>query len=361
MAEIENGSAAPPVPAVQVAPDAVERQSVPVSALDLGIDVAKEIKAEETRLRGAGSGLPEKGPTGPAATPPAPAAAPTGPTGPTSATTPTPPAPAATPTGPSGPAAATEKPAKVKIGGKEYTVEELEKELAKRQAPPAAVAPAEPAPPAPKEPNKEEIAQAESTWCQELAKNEGIKFNTTPDEFETILSGGKEAVELFERKLTDTCTRAIMLARKSIYSDLNPQLAQFSKALQPLTVQQVELERIATEQAFSATYPEYLPHADTAKSVAEALVKSYPKEVEKMTRDQFMQEVAAQTDRILQTEYKRWNPNATGTWRDAAKAAPAATTPPAAPATPPTPAPTPAAAAAPVVAPPAANSPAATA
>ena len=93
-----------------------------------------------------------------------------------------------------------------------------------------------------------------------------------------------------------------------------------------------------------AAYPDFKSHIDTARQVGEALLQRFPNECQQMTREQLLAEVASQTDRILQTEYQRWNPGQSGTWRDRLK--------PAAPAAP---------VAAPVVAPvvaPAANSPA---
>ena len=81
-------------------------------------------------------------------------------------------------------------------------------------------------------------------------------------------------------------------------------------------------------------YPDLKGHLDTVRQVGDALLKQYPNECAAMTREALLAEVASQTDRILQTEFKRWQPNSAGTWRDAGKAAPAAKATSAAPATP---------------------------
>jgi hypothetical protein len=304
------------------------------------------------------------------ATPPAAPAEPAAATPP--ATPPvTPPAEpaAATPPATATPPAAPAAPAKIKVGNKEYTQEELEKALNQPATPPAAsAAPAAqtpPAAPAKPEPTPEEIAQAQSNWVSEFIKDEKLSIGIAENEMEVLLSGGKDAVALFTNKMNEAVGRAVLLARKSIYTDVNPKMAEIEQLLQPLVHQNVQLEYIATKQAFLAKHTDFAPHVSTADSVAKAIVEQFPEQVRKMTREQFIDEVAAQTDRILQRNYKEWNPSATDTWRDHAKRV-AAGSAPATPATPPaTPAAQaqpgatpPATPAAPKIQPPSANSPA---
>ncbi len=61
---------------------------------------------------------------------------------------------------------------------------------------------------------------------------------------------------------------------------------------------------------------DFVPHLDRARQVAEELYRRYPQQVSRMSAEQFVDEVARQTDIILTNEYKRWNPSATTTWRD---------------------------------------------
>lgn len=226
---------------------------------------------------------------------------------------------------------------KVKVGDKEYTVAELEKALAEKKEAPAA--PAAPAPVVP--PTKEEIATKESEWKVNFLKSEGLNFASTPEELDTILAGGEEGTKLFTAKMNEAVASAVLHARKSLYADFGPKFASLEQALVPLSTQQVEMEKVAVESAFIAAHPDFVPHISTAREVAAALVTQFPEQAAKLTREQFAAEVARQTDNVLTAEFKRFNPNSTTTWRDAAKAA-AAIQPPApvvpAPVVPPAPA-----------------------
>src|SRR5213075_148582 len=131
----------------------------------------------------------------------------------------------------------------------------------------------------------------------------------------------------FGTKLAQVASRSALLARKSMYEDLEPMIKNLDATLAPLLTNHQTLERATAEQQFVASYPEFKSHLGTAREIAQALETQFPEQVRKMTQEQFAQEVAAQTDAVLQTEYKRWFPSATNTWRDAA--APAAPTAPA--------------------------------
>lgn len=355
--EIQTQGGAPAGTPVVVAPSDADTQrlTVPVSALELGGNPKEEIEAEAKRLRSDSTTVTVTEPAAPAATTPAAPAA----TTPANTTTQPATTPAATPAAAA--PAATPVPDKIKVGGKEYTTAELEAALAARTQPAAAPAQpaAQPAAAAPAQPTPEEIAKRESDWCSHFLQESKVNFAPTADELETILSGGEEAVKLFGQKLTDLCAKTVLMARKSIYEDMNPVVQRLEQRLQPLVGQQNDLERHAIEHAFFAKYPDFKGHAETSRQIAATLIATYPDEVARMSREQFIDEVASQSDRILQGQFKSWNPAATGTWRDALKAG---TAPAAAATTAATPATTPAAAPAtapakPVVQAPAANSP----
>jgi len=353
------GGAAPAAPVqtpITTLPEVKERLTVPASALGLDTDLPP-IKTDVV------DNTPKPiAPTAPAAAPAAPAPAATGPSGPAST-----PAAAPAATGPSGPAAPAAPEKKIKVGDKEYTEAELNKILEDRNKPAAPAAPAaaaEPAPAAPKQLTPEEIFAVEEKWRNDFATEHKVNFPTTDAEMEVILGGGKEAVEAFQKKLQDVATKAVLLARKTMYADLNPQMEKFRQQVEPLFANHAQVERVATEQAFIASYPEYQgQHIETARQVAEALVARYPDQVSKMSQQDFLAHVNKHTDAILQSEYKRWNPSATDTWRDAAKRgaaapAPAATTTTTAPVVPAPAVPAPAPAPSPWQTPPAVNAPA---
>jgi hypothetical protein len=256
--------------------------------------------------------------------------------------------------------AAPAKPAdeKVKIGDKEYTKAELEQALAARTAPAPAAAPVA-APEPVKALTPEEIATNEAKWQTSFIEQEKLTAPITDKEMETILSGDKDGVVLLSSKLNSVVAKAVMLARKSVYAELNPILGQLQANLQPVFQNTAQVEQAAAEHQFFTAYPDFAKHADTVRKVGEALFTRFPKEVAAMTREQIMAEVAAQSDRIIQDECSRFAPGKN--WRDLVK--PAAPAPVAAA---PVPAPAPVAAA-PVPAPapakiqaPGSNSPAGT-
>ena len=260
------------------------------------------------------------------------------------------------------PAPTTAPEAKVKIGDKEYTKQELEQALAVRTAPQPAPAPAAaPAPEPIKPPTAEEIATAENKWVENFIGQEKLSVPITEKEMEAILSGDKDGVALLSGKLNSVVARAVLLARKSVYAELNPILGQLQANLQPVFQNTQQVEAAAAEHQFFTAYPDFSKHADTVRKVGEALFTRYPKEVAAMTREQIMAEVAAQSDRIIQDECNRFAPGKN--WRDLSKpTAPAPAPVAAAPAPAPAPAPV---AAAPAPAPakiqaPGSNSPAGT-
>lgn len=367
MAEIETPKGAAPAavtPAVAPALPAVERMSIPASAV-FGPE-------DDEPIAGTPPGVTST--PAPKAGEPAPVAEP--------AAAPKAGEPAAAPVVPkagepaAAPAAAPEPEKKVKVAGKEYSVAELEKLIANppaaapAAAAPAAAAPAATAPAAkPVEKTPEQIATEETEWCRKFGEDNKLTANVvfSKEDMEAILEGGEPAAKLLaERinKISEALPRAVLLARKSMFADLNPILESARQTLAPIVEQQIQLERIGTEQVFVSRHPEYQEHVEHARMVADALIAQYPDQVRAMTREQFVDEVAKQTDVVLQQNYKYFNPAATDTWKDAlqkakaiaasAAAAPAVT-PPATPAAAPAVAP-----ARPVVAAPASNSPAAT-
>lgn len=346
----------------------VERQSVPASALfsDDERTFSKSTEAAspaiETTAVPAEPAKPATPATPAATTEPvaAPVAVPAEPAKPA-----TPATPAATPAAAPAPAPATPAPEpKINVGGKEYTKAELEAKLAERSTPAPSTPAAQPtpAPAAPKPPTAEEIITNENSWVENFTKQSKINFAPSAEEMETILSGGEDAAKLLANKLNEVAARAVLLARKSIYEDMNPVLKRFEDSLQPVLASNSQVEAAAAEQVFFNSYPEFKSHADTVRQVGEALLARFPAEMAAMTYEQKMKEVASQADRILQAQFKQWAPNSTGTWRDSTAApapvvtaAPAPTT--AAPASVVTAAPAPTTAA-PAIKPPNANSPA---
>jgi len=221
--------------------------------------------------------------------------------------------------------------AKVKIGDKEYSVEELTALLNQKQQPArpeAAPAPQE-APPAVKSQTPEEVAAMETEYITQLSA--GIPdVQLTEEALEKILVGGKEGLVALNGLLKGVAARSILEARKSIYAELNPVVSQLSQQVSPLIHNNQQLERHATEMAFTSKFPEYSgENLATARYVAEQLVEKYPQAVLQMDRDQFLEEINRQADKIIDADFKRWHKDFTGSWKDWARSQAAPPAPPA--------------------------------
>lgn len=275
--------------------------------------------------------------------------------------------PAATPKAdePAPPAKAVD-PGKVTVDGREYTHAELAAIVAKANSPQPAQEPPKPPKaetPKPPEPTKEEIAAREAEFVSKVMDNVNVAGAFTKDDVETLLVGGEEALPVVEKLLRTSIGRAVLEARRSIYDEINPIFEQLSGQVTPIAEQTRQLERYTTTQLFNERHPEFTEfgHLETATAVAEQLIQMFPEKVANMTREQFVDEVARQTDGIVQQDFKRFHPKAEGSWKEHFKAAqnppapetppgaetPAAPAEPAKPAEPPKPKPKPPAAASP--------------
>ena len=212
------------------------------------------------------------------------------------------------------------KTGKVVVGGREYTIEEVQarlEEIERAQRAPAAA----PEPPAP---SAEELASAEQKWMSDYSTTLEAPF--TEDEVDTLLTGGEEAVQLMQNLRKRDIAYAVMQARKTVAEGLNPVLQQLFATVQPLAQHYESLQRYSVTQQYLTKYPEHKNHLDMATQVAETLMQRYPKEFNALSDEQKMAEVARQTTQILDTQWKRFN-NA-GIWRDASRPASAPVPPP---------------------------------
>ena len=163
----------------------------------------------------------------------------------------------------------------------------------------------------------EEIAQREEEWITKSSPQ--MKADLTEEDLETILTGGPDAVALFSGIRQRDMASAVLQARKGIAEALNPVLENIFNSLKPVLQQHEQVQRYSTTQRFSEKHPDFAPHMDLASQVAEQLMERHAEAVQKMSTDQFIDEVARQTDNILQQNFKRFNP--TGSWRAAGKPA----------------------------------------
>ncbi len=240
-------------------------------------------------------------------------------------------------------------PTKIKIGDKEYSAEELVAEN-NRLAQDAQQRQQQAAPPAPRSQAPQETPEQVAARQAELvAREEQFVQNTskaidaplTEAEVDLFLGGGPQAVEAFQAIRKRDMATAILQARKGIAEGLNPILEKIFQAITPLSQQQEHITRHNIKTQFIAKHPDFAKHVDLAEGVAEQLLQKYPQEVSQMGVEQFIGEVARQTDTILTNQWKRFN--TAGGWRQPAAPAPGvaipvlaggSTTPPAVPAAP---------------------------
>lgn len=194
----------------------------------------------------------------------------------------------------------TTGPKKITIGGKEYTEQELEARLNPVPTPaaPATAAPPADSPSGPSESVLEEVKQLRNQWVVDRAST--IDFEPLDeDQLNTILDGGDGAVAAFNDIRRRDAARAMLETRLSLEADLNPLLQHIHNAMAPVLERERQLAEYQITTQFSNKYAELIPHEQTARKVAEQLTTQYPEETSKMTPDQFVDEIARQTENIL--------------------------------------------------------------
>ena len=215
------------------------------------------------------------------------------------------------------------EPTKFKFQGREYTEEELADLVAKANAPRQELKEEKvEEQPKPVEPTPEEIAAKEQEFLKVVqGKINGEDF-LTDDDVENVLVGGEKALETLRNFAKQTAAKAVLEARKSIYNELNPILSDLHNKVAPVIEQTQNLEKYTTTQIFNQRHPEFVEagQLDLATEIANQLVKTYPEQVGKMSKEQFVDEVARQADRVVQNDFKKWYPTAEGTWKDHLKA-----------------------------------------
>jgi hypothetical protein len=193
------------------------------------------------------------------------------------------------------PEAKPDAPAKIKFKGKDYTEEELEALINKKPETPApVVAKVETA----AEPSKE---QAEATRQESIKKDRewiaGVAPQLDPvtlDEpaLDKILAGGPEAVKAFQSALQSSVAQAVLLARKSMYADLEPRFQQLTAQTEPLISAQAKAEDEKAWTGFATKYPQLADKREFVEQAASYLAEKEADRVRDMSLEQFSDECA---------------------------------------------------------------------
>lgn len=194
--------------------------------------------------------------------------------------------------------AAPEKPAeetvKVKFQGKEYTPAELEKHVAELEKATTTATPAKPeaaAAPAktPEQQQAEEAAKRTEWLNNRSAEAKAEDIGLTEDTLDTILNGGKNAVEAFVGIIGKVMAKAELNAREYAAQGFNALTEQMSPALQ----REEQLAAYTAEQQLFEQHPDIKPAQEMARNISATLWEKFPKECAAMTQSEFNDEVAS--------------------------------------------------------------------
>lgn len=206
------------------------------------------------------------------------------------------------------PAAKTEDPAavvaapKIKVGDKEYTQEEITAAMAKKPGTSVVKPEAEPVKaPTPEELEAQRVAgvKQENDWVGKVAKN----FDVTLDEptMDKILTGGPEAVAALKNVIQEIGARAVLLARKSIFADFEPQMKSLQDSIQPLSQARLDAEDEKEWASFSEEYPELASRRPMVEMVMASLVENQPDHLRTLDMAGMRKYTAEQTREFLKS------------------------------------------------------------
>lgn len=164
--------------------------------------------------------------------------------------------------------------AKLKIGDKEMTPEEVTEHIASLEA---KLKPAEP--PKPEVPATQ-VADDEKKRDEEFYTTAASAYSPTEEEFDAILAGGPEAVKSFGKSLA----KVELNARKWAQDQINPILDSFEKRIQPLLQHQQQIQQYTKETNFLAANPDIKAHAQglTEKRTVEAALNQKRERIQRL-------------------------------------------------------------------------------
>lgn len=205
---------------------------------------------------------------------------------------------------------AEETPAKVKVGGKEYTPEELEELVSRANKPKEEEANPQPkAPEAPKAKTQEEL-QAEAKYQRQVEENfiqqhvNAVDLSRTglqlsEKEMDIINDGGAPAVALLNDLRKRDTLHAVLIARKSMANDINPIIEDFRNTMAPIVQQQREIAAYENEQKFYESNPDLKAHAKIVRTVAQGIGEKYPDWARQASQEDYHKAVADQARYVM--------------------------------------------------------------
>ena len=154
-----------------------------------------------------------------------------------------------------------------------------------------------------------EYKKAEQSYIADAASK--VDFSITPEEVEAINAGGEDAVAAMSTINKRAIATALLEARKSIYNEINPALQESNAALGMLLDHHVQIVQHQARAAFSNARPDLVPHMSLAENVAQRLATgdqgkspAHAQWWKSATEQQKLDEVAKQTEYILNERAK---------------------------------------------------------
>lgn len=199
------------------------------------------------------------------------------------------------------PAKASE-PEKISIGGKEYSREELEKLIAPQQQVSEDSYEELEGPSA--ENATQQAAQQQVSGIRDEAALErsfyesaAPKYAPTEDDLDTILAGGKEAVELFGKKLASV----ELSTRKWVSDSMNPIMEELHQSISPVIQQYREVQAYQREINFKNEFPDLAAHTELVRSVDQAMRAKYPQAARTTPVAEYNRQLAENARRMIST------------------------------------------------------------
>ena len=191
---------------------------------------------------------------------------------------------------------------KISIGGKEYSREELEKLIApQRQASEDSYEELEG--PSAENATQQAAQQQVSGTRDEAALERSFyeaaapKYSPTEDDLDTILAGGKEAVELFGKKLASV----ELSTRKWVSDSMNPIMEELHQSISPVIQQYREVQAYQREINFKNDFPDLAAHTELVRSVDQAMRAKYPQAARTTPVAEYNRQLAENARRMIST------------------------------------------------------------
>lgn len=191
--------------------------------------------------------------------------------------------------------------AKVKVGDKEYTPEELQALVDKANGVAAAPAAAKVEAPTPaKEPTAEEKAAEEAEtkkkdaeWVGKVAPTLNVPLSE--ETLDKIMAGGAEGVALLKTTIGQAAAHAVLLSRKSLYAEWGPRFAALEEQFAPMEAARMQQEDDREWGVFAAANPDLATHRDLVESSTAAVIGVLGDKAKGMSMADFQKLVAENT------------------------------------------------------------------